>query len=78
MARVIAQGDQRPMAGSAEAMDDLRNILAGREGLYRKADAIVDTSGKSIAQSLALLERAVVGTTGKKRAVAKRTSSQKK
>ena len=78
MARVIAQGDQRPMAGSAEAMEDLRNILAGREGLYRKADAIVDTSGKTVSQSLALLERAAAGTTGKKRAVAKRASEQKK
>ena len=58
MARVVAQGDQRPMAGSTEAMEDLKRILAGRELLYRKADAIVDTSGKSIAQSLKLLEQA--------------------
>jgi XRE family aerobic/anaerobic benzoate catabolism transcriptional regulator len=58
MARVVAQGDQRPMAGSGEAMDDLKRILAGRDLLYRKADAIVDTSGKSIAQSLRLLEHA--------------------
>src|SRR4029078_13306623 len=52
MARVVAQGDQRPMAGSTEAMKDLKRILAGREVLYRKADAIVATSGKSVAQSL--------------------------
>ena len=58
MARVVAQGDQRPMAGSTEAMEDLKRILAGRELLYRKADAIVDTSGKSVAQSLKLLEQA--------------------
>ena len=58
MARVVAQGDQRPMAGSTEAMEDLKRILAGRELLYRKADAIVDTSGKTIAQSLKLLEHA--------------------
>src|SRR5215475_6939509 len=30
MARVVAQGDTRPMAGNAEAMDDLRNILVAR------------------------------------------------
>ncbi|MGH8800448.1 MAG: helix-turn-helix transcriptional regulator, partial [Casimicrobiaceae bacterium] len=42
MARVVAQGDQRPMAGSGEAMEDLKRILAGRDLLYRKADAIVD------------------------------------
>jgi XRE family aerobic/anaerobic benzoate catabolism transcriptional regulator len=64
MARVVAQGDQRPMAGSTEAMEDLKRILAGRELLYRKADAIVDTSGKSIAQSLRLLAQltAAAGT----------------
>ncbi|MFI4953314.1 MAG: helix-turn-helix transcriptional regulator [Burkholderiales bacterium] len=64
MARVVAQGDQRPMAGSGEAMDDLKRILAGRDLLYRKADAIVDTSGKSIAQSLRLLEHAAGAAVG--------------
>jgi len=63
MARVVAQGDQRPMAGSTEAMEDLKRILAGRELLYRKADAIVDTSGKSIAQSLRLLEQLTASAT---------------
>jgi XRE family transcriptional regulator, aerobic/anaerobic benzoate catabolism transcriptional regulator len=47
------------MAENAEAMDDLRRILAGRETLYSKADAIVDTAGKTIAQSLAELSAAV-------------------
>ena len=67
MARVVAQGDQRPMAGSTEAMEDLKRILAGRELLYRKADAIVDTSGKTVAQSLKLLEQAA-GITAARRA----------
>ena len=52
MARVAAQGDQRPMAGNREAMDDLRRILAGRENLYRKADAVIDTSGRTIGACL--------------------------
>jgi len=52
MGRVVAQGDFRPMEGSAEAMDDLRRILAAREPLYRKADAVVDTSGADPAHSL--------------------------
>jgi len=52
MSRVIAQGDHRPMAGNAEAMDDLRRILAQREALHRKADANLDTSGRSIEASL--------------------------
>ena len=38
MARVVAQGDSRPMAGNREAMADLKRILAGREGRYGKAD----------------------------------------
>ena len=62
MARVVAQGDQRPMAGSTEAMEDLKRILAGRELLYRKADLIVDTSGKTIGQSLRLLAQVTAGT----------------
>lgn len=49
MARVIAQGDMRPMAGNREAMEDLRRILASRDALYAKADATVDTSGKTVA-----------------------------
>lgn len=55
MARVLAQGDRRPMAGNAEAMEDLRRILAQREALYRKADAVLDTSGRSIDDALAEL-----------------------
>lgn len=57
MQRVIAQGDTRPMAGNAQAMDDLRRILQGRVALYGKADAIVDTAGKTVRQSLAQLKQ---------------------
>jgi XRE family transcriptional regulator, aerobic/anaerobic benzoate catabolism transcriptional regulator len=59
MARVIAQGDTRPMAGSREAMDDLRRILAGRAALYGQADVTVDTAGKSAEKALAELRKAV-------------------
>jgi XRE family aerobic/anaerobic benzoate catabolism transcriptional regulator len=52
MSRVMAQGDYRPMAGNEEAMEDLRRILAGREALYRKADAVIDTAGKTVEQAL--------------------------
>ncbi len=55
MQRVIAQGDTRPMAGNAQAMDDLRRILQSRVALYGKADAIVDTAGKTVRESLAQL-----------------------
>jgi XRE family transcriptional regulator, aerobic/anaerobic benzoate catabolism transcriptional regulator len=60
MARVVAQGDLRPMAGNEEAMDDLKRILAAREPLYRKADAVVDTSGQTTEASLAKLRSLVV------------------
>lgn len=61
MARVVAQGDTRPMADNEEAMEDLRRILKGREALYSKADARVDTAGKTTAQSLRELKKAVAG-----------------
>jgi XRE family aerobic/anaerobic benzoate catabolism transcriptional regulator len=47
MQRVIAQGDLRPMADNARAMDDLVSILKSREPLYAKADIVLDTAGKS-------------------------------
>ncbi len=57
MARVMAQGDMRPLADTDEAMDDLRRILEGREPFYEQADATVDTSGKTVDDSFAdLLE----------------------
>ncbi|MGD0051749.1 MAG: helix-turn-helix transcriptional regulator [Vulcanimicrobiaceae bacterium] len=55
MQRVVAQGDLRPMAGNRESMADLQRILAGREALYRRADADVDTAGRSVDESLAAL-----------------------
>ncbi|HEY4440361.1 MAG TPA: helix-turn-helix transcriptional regulator [Candidatus Elarobacter sp.] len=58
MARVVAQGDMRPMAGNRESMADLQRILAGRETLYRRADATVDTSGATLDESLELLATA--------------------
>jgi XRE family aerobic/anaerobic benzoate catabolism transcriptional regulator len=58
MARVIAQGDTRPMAGNAQAMEDLRRILEGRAALYGQADVTVDTAGKSVEESLAELRQA--------------------
>jgi len=59
MSRVVAQGDYRPMAGNVEAMDDLRRILASRTALYAKADASVDTAGKTVDQCLRELKATV-------------------
>ena len=60
MQRVSAQGDLRPMAGSAEAMEDLRRILAAREAQYMRADHVVDTSGQGEDESFRALRAAVV------------------
>jgi XRE family transcriptional regulator, aerobic/anaerobic benzoate catabolism transcriptional regulator len=59
MARVVAQGDLRPMADSARAMDDLIAILSAREPFYAKADHVLDTAGKTVEQSLEDLVRMV-------------------
>lgn len=48
MQRVIAQGDMRPMAHNPEAMSELKQILQEREPLYRKADFILNTSGRKV------------------------------
>lgn len=55
MSRVVAQGDLRPMTANPRAMDDLVSILNSREPLYAKADSALDTSGRSVEQSLAEL-----------------------
>jgi XRE family aerobic/anaerobic benzoate catabolism transcriptional regulator len=59
MARVVAQGDTRPMAGNTEAMDDLRRILDGRAVLYGQADATVDTAGRTIERCLKDLKKVI-------------------
>jgi XRE family aerobic/anaerobic benzoate catabolism transcriptional regulator len=55
MSRVLAQGDLRPMADGPQAMDDLKAILESRTPLYAKANAVVNTGGKSEAQAFAAL-----------------------
>lgn len=59
MQRVIAQGDLRPMAGSVEAMEDLKRILAGRTPFYAMADLAYDTSGRDLAACFAGLRERV-------------------
>lgn len=63
MSRVVAQGDMRPFdttrGATGEAMDDIRRILASREALYARADAVVDTAARTLKQSLGDLKRSV-------------------
>ncbi|HEX5394394.1 MAG TPA: helix-turn-helix transcriptional regulator [Rhodocyclaceae bacterium] len=60
MARVMAQGDLRPMAGNDEAMEDLKRILDAREPLYRKADTTLDTTGDTAESSFQKLKQLVM------------------
>jgi len=59
MSRVIAQGDMRPFKGRSEALDEIRKLLADRDRLYGRADAALDTSGKSLRQSLIEIRKAI-------------------
>ncbi|MGE0682839.1 MAG: helix-turn-helix transcriptional regulator [Candidatus Binatia bacterium] len=59
MARVVAQGDLRPMAGNSAAMEDLKRILTAREPLYRKANIIVNTSERTVNESFRALRQAL-------------------
>jgi len=59
MSRVISQGDMRPFKGRSAALDEIRRLLADRDRLYARADAVLDTSGKALRQSLAQLRTLV-------------------
>jgi XRE family transcriptional regulator, aerobic/anaerobic benzoate catabolism transcriptional regulator len=51
--RVVAQGDQRPMAENPHAFAELRALLAAREKLYARADLTVETTGRRVPQVVA-------------------------
>ena len=57
MRRVMAQGDFRPMARNREAMADLIAILEARRADYARAEAELDTSGDTVDESFAKLEK---------------------
>ena len=59
MARVIAQGDMRPFKGRSAALDEIKKLLEDRNRLYSRANATVDTSGKTLKQSLNELRQAL-------------------
>jgi XRE family aerobic/anaerobic benzoate catabolism transcriptional regulator len=59
MARVIAQGDMRPFKGRSAALDEIRKLLAERDGLYARAAATIETSGRTVRQSLHEIRKAL-------------------
>ena len=59
MQRVVEQGDFRPMAGTNEAMQDLKGILSAREPFYSRAQYRLDTSQQSLTATFDLLNQLV-------------------
>jgi len=49
----------RPFKGRSAALDEIKKLLEDREALYARADALLDTSGKTVRQSLAELRKAL-------------------
>jgi XRE family aerobic/anaerobic benzoate catabolism transcriptional regulator len=63
MSRVVAQGDLRPFSGKAQgrsaALDEIRRLLADRERLYARAPLALDTSARTVRQTLQELRKAL-------------------
>ena len=57
--RVVAQGDQRPMAENPHAFAELRALLAARQALYARADHTIDTTGHRVPQVAAAIAELV-------------------
>jgi XRE family aerobic/anaerobic benzoate catabolism transcriptional regulator len=57
--RVVAQGDQRPMAENPHAFAELRALLAARDPLYAQADHTIDTTGRRVPQVAAAIAELV-------------------
>jgi XRE family aerobic/anaerobic benzoate catabolism transcriptional regulator len=51
-ARVVAQGDARPMADRSSAMNELRALLRARRALYERAAHVVDTSALGLPRAV--------------------------
>ncbi|HRD75187.1 MAG TPA: shikimate kinase [Hyphomicrobiaceae bacterium] len=61
LARVSGQGDTRPMRGHPKALEHLRALLAAREPDYARAESVIDTSGRTVEDCVADLERIAGG-----------------
>jgi XRE family aerobic/anaerobic benzoate catabolism transcriptional regulator len=59
MSRVMAQGDTRPFKGRSAALDEIRKLLGDRDRLYSRASIAVETSGKTVRQTLQELRKAL-------------------
>ncbi|HEX2692390.1 MAG TPA: shikimate kinase [Kofleriaceae bacterium] len=53
--RVVAQGDQRPMAENPHAFAELRALLAARDKLYGRANHTINTTDRLVSQVVAAI-----------------------
>jgi XRE family aerobic/anaerobic benzoate catabolism transcriptional regulator len=60
--RVLKQGDERPTAGRANAIAELKALLAEREPLYSRAEIAVDTAALGVTGAVETLARRIRGT----------------
>ena len=58
-ARVVAQGDARPMRNKPRAMEELRALFAARQPLYEQAAHTVDTHGLEVDEVVEQLQALV-------------------
>jgi shikimate kinase len=49
----------RPFKGRAAALGEIKKLLTDRDALYARAAAAIDTSGKTVKQSLEQLKKAL-------------------
>ncbi len=64
MSRVVAQGDMRPFrgvnaSGRSSALEEIKKLLKDRDRLYARADLAVDTSARTLRQSLDEIRKAL-------------------
>jgi XRE family aerobic/anaerobic benzoate catabolism transcriptional regulator len=57
MRRIVDQGDMRLLDENQNALDDLKRTLDEREALYSNADVQIDTTGRTVEESLEELLR---------------------
>jgi XRE family aerobic/anaerobic benzoate catabolism transcriptional regulator len=55
-ARVLQQGDRRPLTGQDEAMSELRRLMAAREPLYMQAAHTIDTTRLGVEGAVRAIE----------------------
>jgi XRE family aerobic/anaerobic benzoate catabolism transcriptional regulator len=59
--RVADQGDRRPMQGRPRALQELEELLARRDPLYKRCEIEIATSARSVADVVSAIEQRLAG-----------------